>query len=183
MEVCMSASVLVPALPLSLPLSTSLSLPIWQAALLILPLLSLAGAALLARAQATPAPAWRLARAAATLALGAAALSLLAVLVAGSGKVFVVRADLVGSVMLLLVTFIGWAILRYSQPYLDGERNETGYISALLAALAAVVLVVISNHLLVLVAAWTATSLALHKLLTFFHERPAAVLAAHSPIN
>jgi NAD(P)H-quinone oxidoreductase subunit 5 len=175
MEVCMSASVLVPALPLS----SSSSLPLWQAALLILPLLSLAGAALLARAQANPAPVWRLARAAATLALGAAALSLLAVLVAGSGKVFVLRADLVGGVMLLLVTFIGWAILRYSQPYLDGERNETGYISALLAALAAVVLVVISNHLLVLVAAWTATSLALRKLLTFFHERPAAVLAAH----
>ena len=171
----MSASVLVPALPLS----SSSSLPLWQAALLILPLLSLAGAALLARAQANPAPAWRLARAAATLALGAAALSLLAVLVAGSGKVFVVRADLVGSLMLLLGTFIGWAILRYSQPYLDGERNETGYISALLVALAAVVLVVISNHLLVLVAAWTATSLALRKLLTFFHERPAAVLAAH----
>ncbi len=155
------------------------ALPSWQAALLIVPLLSFALAAFFTRAQSTPASAWRIARGAAALALGTAAVSLLAVLVAGGGRFNVVRADLVGSVMLLLVTFIGWVIVRYSQPYLDGERNEAGYVTALLATLAAVVLVVISNHLLVLVAAWTGTSLFLHRLLTFFQERPAAVLAAH----
>jgi NAD(P)H-quinone oxidoreductase subunit 5 len=89
------------------------------------------------------------------------------------------RADWVGTAVLLLVTFIGWAIVRYSRPYLAGERGETGYVRWLLLALAAVTIVVATNNLLVLAVAWTATSLALHRLLTFFAQRRAAVVAAH----
>ena len=81
--------------------------------------------------------------------------------------------------MLLLVAFVGWIIVRYSQPYLSGERDERQYVRWLMATLAAVSLVVIANHLLVLVFAWSATSLALHRLLTFFSDRPAAVVTAH----
>ena len=44
---------------------------------------------------------------------------------------------------------------------------------------ASVTLLVITNNLLVLALAWTATSLALHGLLTFFRTRPQALIAAH----
>jgi NAD(P)H-quinone oxidoreductase subunit 5 len=39
--------------------------------------------------------------------------------------------------------------------------------------------VAVTSHLGVLVAAWTASSLALHQLLTFYRERPAAQVVAH----
>ena len=80
---------------------------------------------------------------------------------------------------MLLVAFVGWVIVRYSQTYLQGERRELHYVRWLLATLATVLVVVATDHLLVLALAWTATSLTLHHLLTFFGDRPAAVVAAH----
>jgi NAD(P)H-quinone oxidoreductase subunit 5 len=111
------------------------------------------------------------------LALALASLAGLAV--AGGGQAHGVRTDAVGALVGVLVAFIGWVIVRYSQPYLAGERGEAGYMRWLLATLAAVLLVVASNHLLLLALAWSATSLALHRLLTFFGDRPAALTAAH----
>jgi NAD(P)H-quinone oxidoreductase subunit 5 len=157
------------------------ALPNWQAALLLLPALFYAGAAVIAwrSGAAASSSGWRVAQGAGLLAIAAAACALLSTLLHGAGSSAALRADAVGSVMLLLVTFIGWVIVRYSRPYLDGEAGERGYVVGLMITLAAVTLVVVSNHLLVLVAAWSATSFALHRLLTFFHDRPAAVLAAH----
>ena len=46
------------------------------------------------------------------------------------------RLDLVSMVMLLLVSFIGWAVLRYAGTYLDGEARQgpfTGWMTATLA--------------------------------------------------
>ena len=48
-----------------------------------------------------------------------------------------------------------------------------------MATLAAVGVVVITNNLAVLALAWLATSVALHQLLTYFSDRPAALIAAH----
>ncbi len=84
-----------------------------------------------------------------------------------------------GALVMLLVAFVGWVIVRYSQTYLQGERRELHYVRWLLATLATVLVVVATDHLLVLALAWTATSLTLHRLLTFFGDRPAAVVAAH----
>jgi NAD(P)H-quinone oxidoreductase subunit 5 len=152
------------------------------ALLLVVPLAPLAAAALAARPSATVG-AWALARGAATAALAAAVLAAAWIaatvepgaVLAGAG----LRADLPGAVMLVLVSFIGWVIVRYSQPYLAGERSEGHYVRWLVATLGCVGLVVVTNHLLVLALAWTATSLALHRLLTFYGDRPAAVIAAH----
>ena len=80
---------------------------------------------------------------------------------------------------LLLVGFVGWVIVRYSQACLAGEPRERHAVRWLMATLATVGLVVVSNHLLVMALAWMGTSLALHRLLTFFGERPAALVAAH----
>lgn len=83
------------------------------------------------------------------------------------------------AVVLTLVLFIGAVIVRYSRRYLDGQPNAAGYGRWLAVALAAVVGVVVSNHLLLTALAWMLTSLALHRLLLFFGERPAARRAAH----
>ena len=154
-------------------------LPLWQALLLLAPAAAAALAAALAGPRRDAATAWRIARLAATAGLGLALLSLVAVLAGSQGQAFGQRADLLGAAVQTLVAFIGWVIVRYSQPYLNGEHGESGYVRWLMATLAAVGVVVVSNHLLVLALAWMGTSLALHRLLTFFGERPAAVVAAH----
>jgi len=90
-----------------------------------------------------------------------------------------VRVDLVTCVMLLLVSSIGLVIVRYSRTYLHGDPGLRRYLRWLLATLAAVTTIVLADNLLVLVLAWTATSLALHQLLTFYADRPTALVAAH----
>jgi NAD(P)H-quinone oxidoreductase subunit 5 len=158
---------------------TSSALTLWHAALVLGPAVATGAAALLARPGAATDAVWRIARWASAAAAGFAALSLLAVLAGHTGSGWWLRADAVGSVVMLLVAFVGWVIVRYSQPYLNGEREERHYVRWLMATLATVSLVVATNHVLVLALVWTATSLALHRLLTFFGDRPAAVVAAH----
>lgn len=81
--------------------------------------------------------------------------------------------------LLLLITFIGAVITRFSTNYLAGEARENVYFQNLYLTLAAVSLAVISNHMLVLIGAWIAISHSLHQLLMFYPDRPRAVLAAH----
>lgn len=90
-----------------------------------------------------------------------------------------VRLDALTVVTLLLVTTIAAVILRFSRRYLDGEAGRSRYVRWFLATTAVASLLVVTNDLLVLALAWTASSLALHQLLTFFGDRPAALVAAH----
>ena len=124
-------------------------------------------------------PSWRVAGACAAVALGMAAASLALLALAGPVVIHTVRADVLGCVVLLLVTFVGWVITRYSQTYMAGDVGQVRYTHWLMATLAAVTVVVITNNLAVLAVAWLATSLALHQLLTFYSYRPAAMIAAH----
>lgn len=123
--------------------------------------------------------AWRRAEVAAlgTTLAGAAALT--AALLFGPLAGFGLRLDTVGAVVAVLVGFVGWVIVRYSHRYLQGEANERRYLRLLALTLAAVSLVLVADHLLLLAAAWIGTSLTLHRLLRFYAERPAARLAAH----
>ena len=89
------------------------------------------------------------------------------------------RLDAAGAVVMALVGFIGWAVVRYSHRQLQGEAHERRCLRLLAATLAAVSLVLAADHLLLLAAAWIATSLTLHRLLRFYADRPAARLAAH----
>ena len=88
------------------------------------------------------------------------------------------RLDAVSAAMLLLVAFVGWIVVRYARTYLDGEARQGYFIGWLCAALAAVLLLVQAGNLIQLVAAWIATSAALHRLLLFYPERVAAQRAA-----
>jgi len=87
--------------------------------------------------------------------------------------------DAAGDTMAVLVGLLGWIIVRYSRTYLDGEPGQENYVFALMMVLMAVAILVLSRNLAVILIAWSATSLALHKLLTFYPERPGAMLAAH----
>jgi len=88
------------------------------------------------------------------------------------------RVDVVSTVMLMLVTFIGWIVIRYSTVYLDGEPRQLSFMMWLCTTLAAVLLLVLAGNLVQLVAAWVATSLSLHRLLLFYPDRVAAQRAA-----
>lgn len=87
--------------------------------------------------------------------------------------------DLVAAVMLLLVTFIGFIVVRYTQTYLCAEPGQARFIGWLCATLASVTMLVGASNLPVLVSAWIATSLFLHRLLLFYPKRPGARRAAH----
>ncbi len=88
------------------------------------------------------------------------------------------RLDVVSLVMLLLVSFIGWAVLRYAGTFLDGEAQQGLFMGWMTATLAAVLLLVQSGTLLQLVVSWIVTSLLLHQLLLFYPKRLAAQRAA-----
>lgn len=90
-----------------------------------------------------------------------------------------VRLDALTAVMLLLITGIGAVILRFSRRYLDGEPGLPQYVRGFLATMACVALLVVTNDLPVLALAWMGSSLALHRLLTFYGDRAPALVAAH----
>ena len=159
--------------------TTVIELPIWQSALLILPVVAALGGAATSRRASTTTAAWKLARAA-TIAMLLAAVAAAVVRAAGTDRANTwLRSDTVGVTMLVLVSFVGWVIVRYSEAYLSGDPQERRYIGRLLATLATVVVVVVANHLVLLMLAWTATSLVLHGLLTFYRDRRVAVGVAH----
>lgn len=121
-------------------------------------------------------------------AIAVAVLSAIVLAMNGSGDSFLlglfgiglsVRLDIVSVVMLLLVTFIGWVVVRYARTYLDGEERQDAFTFWLLATLSAVLLLVQSGNVTQFVGAWIATSMCLHKLLLFYPGRVAAQRAAH----
>lgn len=88
------------------------------------------------------------------------------------------RLDAVSVTMLLLVTFVGWIVVRYARTYLDGEARQGYFTGWLCMALAAVLLLVQAGNLIQVVIAWIATSIAMHRLLLFYPERVEAQRAA-----
>jgi NAD(P)H-quinone oxidoreductase subunit 5 len=90
-----------------------------------------------------------------------------------------VPGDVTGLTVAALITTLGWVIVRFSARYLAGEPRQRTYIAALSFTLAAVTVVVLAQHLGVMFLAWIASSLGLHRLLTFYGDRPGAQAAAH----
>ena len=96
----------------------------------------------------------------------------------GQASGFSVRLDVVSAAMMLLVSFIGWIVVRYAAVYLDGEARQGIFMAWLCTTLAMVLLLVTAGDLVQLVLAWIGTSLSLHKLLLFYPDRIAAQRAA-----
>ncbi|KKC34367.1 proton-conducting transporter membrane subunit [Devosia psychrophila] len=91
---------------------------------------------------------------------------------------FSVRLDAVSTVMMVLVTFIGWIVVRYAGTYLDGEDRQGPFTGWLCLTLASVMLFVTAGNLFQLALAWIATSMFLHRLLLFYPDRAAGQRAA-----
>lgn len=111
-------------------------------------------------------------------ALAGLALALVLVALVWSGTIELALAPL-QLVMLLLVAGIGWIVSRFGEQYLSGEPGQPSFYRWLNALLASVALVVLADNLILLWVAWVGISLALHRLLLFYPERPRAALAAH----
>ncbi len=86
--------------------------------------------------------------------------------------------DNVAVVMLMLVSFLGVIITRYSASYLAGHVRQRQFMTWLARTIAAVLTLVIAGNLLLFFLAWIAMSLCLHQLLIFNANRPGAILAA-----
>lgn len=94
------------------------------------------------------------------------------------GQWWAVQVDALSSLMMALTALIGWVIIRYSDRYLAGNPQKSSYFKDLFWILGSVWLLVSTHSVLVLVLAWLVNDLLLHRLLTFFSQRPAAILAA-----
>lgn len=143
-------------------------------ALWLLPLVYIAG--LLAAVGASPIQ-WWVARATGLLGLAA-------VLFVVGGRLFgaenpLYTADTLGLVMAVLVSVLGWVIITYSHRYLQGEKNQACFVRATLFTLFCVSVLVASQSLLIIVLAWSGTSIGLHYLLTFYRDRKSAQIVAH----
>ncbi|CUH85789.1 proton-conducting transporter transmembrane domain-containing protein [Thalassovita mediterranea] len=128
-----------------------------------------------------------LAECAALAALAIAALSALFLGVFGAGTSALagalgiglsVRLDAVSVIMLVLVSFIGWVVLRYSRTYMDGEERHSSFTAGMSATLATVLMLVMSGNLIQLLLAWILTSVLLNRLLLFYPGRATAHRAA-----
>ncbi len=89
------------------------------------------------------------------------------------------HANPLGAVVAVLVQLLGTVIISFSARYLAGEPRQRSYIAALSGVLAAVHLLLLADHWLVLIAAWAFIGFALQHLLCFYADRPFALLAAH----
>jgi NAD(P)H-quinone oxidoreductase subunit 5 len=129
----------------------------------------------------------RLSEASALIAVAVAVSSAVLLILDGPGNSLLIgvhgiglsiRLDAISAVMFLLVSFIGWVVVRYAATYLDGEARQGAFSGWLCMTLASVLLLVLSGNLIQLVLAWVATSLFLHRLLLFYPDRIAAQRAA-----
>ena len=163
-------------------LAGSTALPSWHIALLLAPAVTAFAAAAAVTAGSrtgSTTTAWRMARAASVVMVVAAVVGAIVRAATSERAGALVRSDTIGVTMALLVSLVAWAVVRYSQAYLAGDPCERRYIGRLLATIGAVAVVIVANHLVELVVAWAATSLAMHGLLEFFGDRPVAIAVAH----
>lgn len=79
----------------------------------------------------------------------------------------------------LLVQLLGTVIGIFSSRYLQGELRQQHYVACFSGVLASVHLLLLADHWLVLIFAWSAIGIVLERLLCFYQERPFATLAAH----
>ncbi|PYF79230.1 NAD(P)H-quinone oxidoreductase subunit 5 [Marinomonas alcarazii] len=90
-----------------------------------------------------------------------------------------IRHTALNQIMLGLVTVMGWVLISFSRNYMAGQANLNRYYRWLMFTLASVAITVTTNHLVIFWFGWLGISLSLNNLLTFYADRPRAILAAH----
>jgi NAD(P)H-quinone oxidoreductase subunit 5 len=78
----------------------------------------------------------------------------------------------------MLVALIGAATYRFSVHCLEGDPGRPAFLARLSATVLAAYALMLANHLVLLLAAWSLTGLGLHLLLTHHADRPEAIRAA-----
>jgi NAD(P)H-quinone oxidoreductase subunit 5 len=86
--------------------------------------------------------------------------------------------DNLSAVVLTLVAFLLAVVARFSVNYLAGDPQQGRFFKWLCLCGGSVLTLAISGNLLQFALAWSASSWCLHRLLVFYPDRPAAVLAA-----
>ena len=86
--------------------------------------------------------------------------------------------DMLSAIMLLMVSFLGAIVMRYALNYLRGDDEQGQFLKWLCVTIGAVLSLAIAGNLVMFTAAWMAMSLSLNKLLTFYSDRPGALIAA-----
>lgn len=87
------------------------------------------------------------------------------------------RLDTLSTTMFLMVSIIGFVVVKFSKNYLDGEPGQLLFFRRLMLTVALVQLLVISNSLITLFVTWVATSLSLQTLINHYKERKETQLA------
>nr|MBI1228746.1 NADH/ubiquinone/plastoquinone (complex i) [Cytophagales bacterium] len=89
-----------------------------------------------------------------------------------------IRLDALSMLMLGMIALLSFIIIKFSNNYLDGDKRQGAFIGRLAATIASVQLLVLSGNIGLLFLSWVFTSVSLHRLLIFYHERPGAQIAA-----
>ena len=101
------------------------------------------------------------------------------VLPVGLGRLAItVYVNALTVLMILLVSFVGLIVARYSSRYMDGDAHEGRFHRWLSLTLGAFFTLIVTGNIWGFFLSWFVTSLSLHELLAFYRERPGAVLAA-----
>lgn len=89
-----------------------------------------------------------------------------------------VYVDPLTMIMLLLVTFVGLIVARYSASYMDGEVHEGQFHRWLSFTLASFLTLIMTSNFWAFIIASFATTTFLGHLLSFYRQRPGAALVA-----
>ncbi len=95
-----------------------------------------------------------------------------------AGLGFSIRLDVLSVTMFMMISLLGFVILKFSINYLDGDPRKNVFLSRMAATIATVELLVLSGNLFQIFAFWFLTSICLHYLLVFYRNRPQAIAAA-----
>lgn len=90
---------------------------------------------------------------------------------------FLFRLDSLSATMMLMVSIIGFVVVRFSKNYLAGDSRQSNFYQRLFLTIALVQLFVLSGNLISLLLSWVATSFSLQSLIAFYKERKGAVAA------
>lgn len=88
------------------------------------------------------------------------------------------QVDQLTAFMLVIVTFIGWFIQLYSVGYMHGDPRYSRYFAFLSLFKASMLLLVLTDNLVGLYAAWELVGLCSYLLIGFWFEKPEAARAA-----
>jgi NAD(P)H-quinone oxidoreductase subunit 5 len=91
---------------------------------------------------------------------------------------FALLFDRLSLLMLAFISFVGLAVFGDSMRYMEGEPRKRYFMTAMLFTILSAELLVLSGSLILFAVAWILMSIGLHALLTFYEQRPRALLAA-----